>query len=95
MHKQHKYFIIGCIPGVFSKDSSSEKWQDIIVTEVKDGGIFWAQIGEETIRRVAEIQAMLNQGGLEPKDRLMKAENLVAFGDIHGISCYFRAQVGP
>ena len=84
----------GHIPGIFLKDPADDNWQDLIITHMKDGGIFWAQIGERAITTVAEIQAILNTGGLERKERVIKGEHLVVFGDIQGISCYLRAQVG-
>ena len=87
-------YVSGCIPGAVSKDSGAIPWQDVIVTEMKEGGIFWAHIGEDTMKRVAEVQAVLNKGGLETVDRVLKGESVAVFGKIQDTPCFLRAQVG-
>ena len=87
-------YVSGCIPGAVSKDSGAIPWQDVIVTEMKEGGIFWAHIGEDTMKRVAEVQAALNKGGLERVDRVLKGESVAVFGKIQDTPCFLRAEVG-
>ena len=60
---------------------------------MREGGIFWAHVGEDTVKRVSEVQAELNKGGLERVDRVLKGECAAVFGKIQDTPCFLRAQV--
>ncbi|XP_052798039.1 uncharacterized protein LOC128230082 isoform X3 [Mya arenaria] len=85
-------------PGAFPFDSSSndpdDQWKDILVTQVLDGGMFWAQVGESCIKKVIMIQQELNNGHPLVKRHLPRGGHVVAVEtNILGETCFIRAQV--
>lgn len=83
-------------PGSFPGEvvSESDEWENLIVTEVLDGGMFWAQVGENAIKNVFDIQRQLNM--CEDHVRRSSAligDTIVVYGEVMGNKCFLRAQV--
>ncbi|KAL3870851.1 hypothetical protein ACJMK2_038886 [Sinanodonta woodiana] len=77
-------------------DKACVDWTDIIVTEVLEGGYFWAHIGEDSMKAVCEIQSILNQ--MKASNQLtpcpIKIGQAVAvMGEVLGINCLLRAHI--
>ncbi|KAL4219698.1 hypothetical protein ACF0H5_022268 [Mactra antiquata] len=83
----------GEFPGELKK--SDNVWNNIIVTKVLNGGMFWAQVGDDTIKSVTDIQALLNSDTIDfiNKSKIKVGDCVVVYGDIMGCSCYLRAQI--
>ncbi|KAK3577801.1 hypothetical protein CHS0354_024845 [Potamilus streckersoni] len=77
-------------------DKSCVDWTDIIVTEVLEGGFFWAHIGEDDIKAVCDIQSILirvkasNQLTPHP---VRIGQAVVVMGEVLGINCLLRAHI--
>ncbi|XP_053381499.1 uncharacterized protein LOC123557243 [Mercenaria mercenaria] len=86
----------GTWPGSFPGEvvNEADEWENIIVTQVLDGCMFWAQVGENAIKSVFDIQRQLT----EYEDHVRRSsaligDTVVVYGEIMGNHCYLRAQI--